>query len=138
MKGQKFSVVREFRPCLSSLHFRPIGVCQSQKDRGREGWGEERGAGGERERGGGTDERNDSRRQRRGEGLTYPSLPRQQKAKLLLPPPCTEAEMKGKRKRGKMEGLKVRVGGRKVFGDMETEVCVVCRCLAAFFTPAFC
>lgn len=36
-----------------------------------------------------------------------------------------------------MEGLKVRVGGRKVLGDMEAEVCVGYRCLSALFTPAF-
>lgn len=62
---------------------------------------------------GGTDERNDSRRQRRGEGLTYPSLPRQQKAKLLLPPPCTEGEMKEKkeRKNGRVEGEGGRAEG---------------------------
>lgn len=36
-----------------------------------------------------------------------------------------------------MEGLKVRAGGRKVFGVMEAEVCVGCRCLAALFTQAF-
>lgn len=35
-----------------------------------------------------------------------------------------------------MEGLKVRVGGRKVFGVVEAEVGVGCRCLAALFTPA--
>lgn len=35
-----------------------------------------------------------------------------------------------------MEGLKVNVGGRKVFGDIETEACVGRRCLAALFTLA--
>lgn len=36
-----------------------------------------------------------------------------------------------------MEGLKVNVGGRKVFGDIETEACVGRRCLAALFTLAY-
>lgn len=129
--------MREFRPRLSSFHSRPIAVCQRQKDRGREVWGELRGTQGERERGGCRDERNDSRRQRRGEGLTYPSLPRQKKSKAPPVAAMYRGRDEGKRKRGKMEGLKVRVGGRKVLGDMEAEVCVGYRCLSALFTPAF-
>lgn len=59
LKVQKFSVVREFRPCLSSLT--PLDHSSMSKAKaGREG--------GRREP---TDERNDSRRQRRGEGLTF-------------------------------------------------------------------
>lgn len=112
MKGQKFTVVREFRPRLSSLTRLQTNCCMSKARRGREVVRGAEVVG----RGGGTDERNDSRRQRRGEGLTFPSTAT--KAKLLLPPQCTEGD-EGKRKRGKMEGLKVTVGGRKVFGDME-------------------
>lgn len=80
--------------------------------------------------GGATDERNDSGRQRRGEGLTFPSLPlstlpRQQKQSSSRRRRLhVQREMKEKRKRGKMEGLKVMVGGRKVFGDMEVGACV--------------
>lgn len=89
MKGRKFTVVREFRPRLSSLRSTPLQThrCMSkakawermgQAVRGtdREGW---------MDGGGATDERNDSGRQRRGEGLTFPSL--------LYPSPATKAEL---------------------------------------------
>lgn len=58
---------------------------------------------------GATDERNDSRRQRRGEGLTFPSLlypSPATKAELLPPPPRTEGDEgeEKERKNGRVEG----------------------------------
>lgn len=116
MKGQKFTVVPEFRPPPFLTHSTPDQLLYTSKAKegGRVRWSRGRGVGG------GTDERNDSRRQRRGEGLTFPS--RATKAKRLLPPRCTGRD-EGRRKRGKMDGLKVMVGGRKVFGDMEVGGC---------------
>ncbi|KAI4822100.1 hypothetical protein KUCAC02_007662 [Chaenocephalus aceratus] len=58
LKGQKFTIVHEFRPRLSSLTPGQLLYVKGKKGR-------------EREERVGRDERNDSRRQRRGEGLTF-------------------------------------------------------------------
>jgi len=62
----------------SALDSRPLVAVRQRHTKKREGREIEREREREREREGGgvTDERNDSRRQRRGEGLTFPSLPR--------------------------------------------------------------
>lgn len=75
---------------------------QAVRGADREGWMDE---------GGATDERNDSGRQRRGEGLTFPSLlypSPATKAELLPPPPPPRTEgdegEEKDRKNGRVEG----------------------------------
>lgn len=112
LKGQKFIVVREFRPRLSSLTRLQTNCCMSKAKKRKGGSKRSRGREGVQMRGmiaGG-----------KGEVKAWPSLPFPGNKSKAPPAAAMYRERdEGKRKTGKMEGLKVVVGGRKVFGDME-------------------
>lgn len=118
LKGQKFSVVREFRPRLSSLHSRPIAVCQRQKDGGREGWGEKRSRG--REGDGWGAQMREMIAGGKAEVKAWPSLPchgnNKQSSSCRRHVQKERDEGKRKRKNGRVEGEGGRAEGIRWHG----------------------